>query len=102
MLRGYGQPGDAAPAQYWCRRILLACVRVLYLRIPRAAGRVRAVWRERGCARAEPILELACVVFDTSVAMVALVDGERVFIRNCFGDTAMARPGSPPNQTPTL
>lgn len=41
--------------------------------------------------RAEPILELACVVFDISVAMVALVDGERVFIRNCFGDTAMAR-----------
>ena len=44
--------------------------------------------------RAEPILELACVVFDISVAMVALVDGERVFIRNCFGDSAMARPTS--------
>ena len=33
------------------------------------------------------------MVFDISVAMVALVDGERVFIRNCFGDSAMARPG---------
>ena len=53
----------------------------------------KAAWQRWGWARAEPILELACVVFGISVAMVALVDGERVFIRNCFGDSAMARPG---------
>ena len=41
--------------------------------------------------RAEPILQLACAVFGIKVAMVALVDGERVFIRNCFGDASKAR-----------
>ncbi|KAK9834124.1 hypothetical protein WJX81_000060 [Elliptochloris bilobata] len=45
----------------------------------------------------EPILELACTVFGISVAMVALVDGERVFIRNCFGDTSMVGLRPPPN-----
>ena len=61
---------------------------------PRAVACLRPSWQEQGLRRAEPILELACVVFGISVAMVALVDGERVFIRNCFGNTAMARPGA--------
>jgi len=32
-------------------------------------------------------------VFDISVAMVVLVDGERVFIRNCIGDAKMVSSG---------
>jgi hypothetical protein len=48
-----------------------------------AGGRRRA----RG-ARAEHIVQLACTVFGTENALVALLEGERIFIRNATGSFA--------------
>ena len=87
----------------------MACVifpRVVYLDVRQGFRQphITLLWRTgllpaamclRSANRAEPILQLACAVFGIKVAMVALVDGERVFIRNCFGDASMARARAP-------
>ena len=42
----------------------------------------------RARARAEHIVQLACTVFGTENALVALLEGERIFIRNATGNFA--------------
>ena len=50
------------------------------------------------CCSAEHIIQLACTVFGTSNALVALLDSDRIIIRNGSG---MFAPGTSPGATPS-